>query len=138
MRHCCFIGETMRKILIIEDEPEIRLILAMALQHSGEFEPILAADGVEGIEMARKGSPDVILIDIVMPRLDGYATCRQIKECSALKDIPVIFLTAKTDRNEIDRAIKAGACGYLHKPFDPLKLAGQIEAIVTGATPNDV
>jgi DNA-binding response OmpR family regulator len=123
----------MRKILIIEDEPEIRLILAMALQHSGAFEPILASDGIEGIEAARRESPDLILIDIMMPRLDGYATCRQIKEHSALKDTPIIFLTAKTDQHEVDRAIKAGACGYLQKPFDPLKLAGQIDAIVTGA-----
>ena len=126
---------TMRphKILIIEDEPEIRLILAMSLQHSGVFEPILAKDGVEGIEIAQQEKPDLILIDVVMPRMDGYATCRVIKENPALRDIPVIFLTAKTDRKEVDRAIKAGACGYLAKPFDPLLLADQIKKIAEKA-----
>jgi CheY-like chemotaxis protein len=122
-----------RKILIIEDEPEIRFILAMCLQHSGIFDPILACDGLEGIEMARQQAPDLILIDAVMPRLDGYATCRLIKEDARLKDIPVIFLTARTDRREVDRAIRAGASGYLPKPFDPLQLASQIDRIAEGA-----
>lgn len=123
-----------RKILIIEDEPEIRLILAMSLQHSGGFDPILACDGIEGIEMARQQMPDVILIDAMMPRLDGYATCRLIKQDDRLKDIPIIFLTAKTDRREIDLAIKAGASGYLPKPFDPLQLASQIDRIAEEST----
>ncbi|MBI2842706.1 MAG: response regulator [Armatimonadetes bacterium] len=122
-----------RKILIIEDEPEIRLILEMCLQHSGCFDTILACDGLEGIEMAREEAPDLILIDAVMPRLDGYATCRILKQDTELKDIPVIFLTAKTDRREIKRAIRAGACGYLPKPFDPLQLANQIDRIAEGA-----
>lgn len=122
-----------RKILIIEDEPEIRLILAKCFQHTGGFDPILAGDGVEGIELAREQMPDVILIDAVMPKLDGYATCRLIKQDSGLKDIPVIFLTAKTDRREVSRAIRAGACGYLPKPFDPLQLASQIDKIAAGA-----
>ena len=122
-----------RKILIIEDEPEIRLILAMCLKHSGGFEPIVASDGIEGIELARECSPDLILIDVVMPKLDGYATCRLIKQDDALKDIPVIFLTAKTDKREVNRAIRAGACGYLPKPFDPLRLASQIDKITVGA-----
>lgn len=123
----------LRRILIIEDEPEIRLILAMTLQHSGIFEPILAKDGLEGVEIAKREKPDLILIDVVMPRMDGYATCRAIKEDTTLKDTPVIFLTAKTDQIEVDRAIKAGACASLAKPFDPLQLAGQIEKIAKEA-----
>lgn len=118
-----------RKILIIEDEPEIRLILSMCLRHSGRYDPIVASDGVEGIEAARQQPPDLILIDAMMPRLDGYATCRLMRQDARLKAIPIIFLTAKTDRREIDMAIKAGASGYLPKPFDPLQLADQIDRI---------
>ncbi|MEN6370477.1 MAG: response regulator [Armatimonadota bacterium] len=122
-----------RKILIIEDDAEIRLILDMALRYSGGFEPILACDGVEGVETARREKPDLILLDALMPRMDGYAACRLIKQDESLKNIPVIFLTAKTGRKEIDRAIRAGACGYLTKPFDPLQLAAEIDRIVEGA-----
>ncbi|MEN6520801.1 MAG: response regulator [Armatimonadota bacterium] len=123
-----------RRILIIEDDAEIRLILEMSLKYSGGFEPILACDGVEGIETARREKPDLILLDALMPRMDGYAACRLIKHDESLKNIPVIFLTAKTGRKEIDRAIRAGACGYLTKPFDPLQLAAEIDKIVEGAT----
>jgi len=121
-----------RKILIIEDEPEIRLIIETALKHSGEFNPIVASDGIEGIETARRENPDLILLDALMPGQDGYTTCRLIKQDAVLKEIPVIFLTAKTDQKEIGRALKSGACGYLPKPFDPLQLAQQINIIVDG------
>lgn len=120
-----------RKVLIIEDEPEIRLILSMSFQHSGVFDPILACDGVEGLEMARKVMPDLILLDVMMPRMDGYSTCRLLKEDEQLMNIPIIFLTAKTDQVEIDRAMRSGACGYLPKPFDPLLLIDQISRIIT-------
>jgi len=120
-----------QKVLIIEDEPDLRLILSLCLQHSGYFDTIAASDGIEGIEMAKQQKPDLILIDAMMPRLDGYATCRLMKQDSTRKSIPVIFLTAKTDQREVDRAIKAGACGYLYKPFDPLKLADQIQTIIS-------
>lgn len=123
-----------RKILIIEDEPEIRLILSLCLEHSGAFEPVVAIDGVEGVELAREVEPDVILVDAVMPNQDGYETCRLIKRDARLKDIPVIFLTARTDQHDVDEAMRAGACGCLSKPFDPLKLAEQIDTITCEAT----
>jgi CheY-like chemotaxis protein len=126
-----------RKILIIEDEPEIRLILGMCLRHSGGFEPILACDGIEGMELARKHLPDLILLDAVMPKLDGYTTCRRMKQEPALREIPIIFLTAKTDRREVTRAIRAGACGCLSKPFEPLELAGRIASIIEESVSRD-
>jgi CheY-like chemotaxis protein len=117
-----------RTILIIEDEPEIRLILRVCLERSGRFDLMMAADGVEGMEMARVYRPDIILLDAVMPRMDGYAMCRLLKQDPELRDIPVIFLTAKTDQREVDHAIRAGACGCISKPFDPLTLAEQIDS----------
>jgi CheY-like chemotaxis protein len=117
------------KVLIIEDEPEIQAILEMSLQQVGGFDTVIANDGVEGLERALDESPDVILMDVLMPRLDGYATCRRIKQDERLSGIPVIFLTARTDPHDIDRAMRAGATGCVAKPFDPLKLAGQISKI---------
>jgi len=121
-----------RKFLIIEDEPEIRAILAMSLRQVGGYETVLASDGIEGIERALRESPDIILMDALMPRLDGYAACERIKQDVRLASIPVIFLNAKTDPHDIDRAMNAGACGCVAKPFDPLRLAGQISEIADG------
>ena len=118
-----------RKILIIEDEPEIRMILRVCLSYAGRFEPVAACDGIEGVEIAQLVRPDLILLDAVMPRMDGYATCRLIKNDPELKNTPVVFLTAKTDQREVDRAIRAGACGCIPKPFDPLTLADQIDRL---------
>jgi CheY-like chemotaxis protein len=123
-----------KSILIIEDEPEIRLILTMCLSHVGGYVTFEAADGLEGIEMARRVRPDLILLDALMPRMDGYTACRLMKQDPELRDIPVIFLTAKTDQKEVDRALWAGACGCLSKPFDPLALSAQIERIAQEAT----
>ena len=120
------------KILIIEDEPEIQAILAISLQRVGGFETIVASDGVEGIECAMRDAPDVILLDVLMPRLDGYATCRRLKADRNLSHIPVVFLTAKSDPHDVDRAIRAGAAGCVAKPFDPLRLAEQISEITAG------
>ena len=117
------------RVLIIEDEPEIQAILEMSLQQVGGFDTVVASDGVEGLERALLEPPDIILMDVLMPRLDGYATCRRIKEHERLRGIPVIFLTARTDPHDIDRAMRAGATGCVAKPFDPLKLAGQISKI---------
>ena len=126
-----------RKALIIEDEPEIRAILALSLEHVCGWETVLADDGIDGLEKALAEDPDVIVLDAMMPRLDGYATCRRIRQDERLKDIPVVFLTAKTDPREKDRAMRAGASGWVAKPFDPLSLAGQIAEIAnSGANRN--
>jgi two-component system, OmpR family, response regulator len=124
------------KILIIEDEPEIQAILAISLQRVGGFETVVASDGIEGIERAIRDAPDVILLDVLMPRLDGYATCKRLKADHTLSHIPVVFLTAKTDPQEVERAIRAGAAGCVAKPFDPLKLADQISEITAGGRPH--
>lgn len=122
----------LRKVLIIEDEPEIRAILAMSLERVGGFETVVAGDGIEGLERARSESPDLILLDVLMPRLDGYDTCRRIKQEERLRKIPVVFLTAKCDPLDVDKAMRAGAAGCVAKPFDPLKLAEQILEIANG------
>ena len=126
-----------RKVLIIEDEPEIQAILAMSLERVGGFETVVAGDGIEGLERARSESPDLILLDVLMPRLDGYATCRRIKQEEGLRGIPVVFLTAKCDPLDVEKAMRAGAAGCVAKPFDPLKLVDQILAIASGGSDRD-
>ena len=121
-----------KKVLIVEDEPEIQAILAMTLRHMGGFETVLANDGVEAIERALEERPDLIVLDAMMPRMNGYTACKRMKQDARLSCIPVVFLTAKTDPHEVDRAMRAGAAGCVAKPFDPLKLAGQIAQILDG------
>jgi len=126
-----------RKVLIIEDEPEIQAILAMSLERVGGFETVVAGDGIEGLERAKSYLPDLILLDVLMPKLDGYATCRRIKQEERLRGIPVVFLTAKCDPHDVDKAMRAGAAGCVAKPFDPLRLAEQILEIASGGDNRD-
>jgi CheY-like chemotaxis protein len=126
-----------RKVLIIEDEPEIQAILAMSLERVGGFETVIAGDGIEGLERARSESPDLILLDVLMPKLNGYDTCRRMKQEERLRGIPVVFLTARSDPHDVDKAMRAGAAGCVAKPFDPLKLVEQILDIVSGGDNRD-
>ena len=89
-----------------------------------------ALDGRVGLELARAHDPDVILLDIIMPGMDGYAVCRQLKADEHLRDIPVVFLTAlHTDRESRVMALQAGAEGFLTKPPDELELTAQVKAM---------
>ena len=121
---------TVRKILMIEDDPDIRRVAVMALKFKGGFEVVTADDGVDGLEKARAEKPDVILLDSMMPRMDGPETCRQLKADPELKNIPVVFLTAKSQKTEIEGGLDLGAIGYLVKPFDPMTLAEELKKLV--------
>ncbi len=117
------------KALIIENEPEILTILAKSLKHGG-FVVSTASGGREGIEVALQVHPDVILLDVLMPEMDGYETCRAIKRHPVLKDVPVVFMSAKVEPRDIRAAFDAGAAACLGKPFDPLTLAAKILQII--------
>lgn len=119
-----------KKILIIEDEPEIQTVLAIAVQRDGGFTAVTASDGHEGIRAARAERPDVILLDILLPGIDGCEVCRRIKADPVLADIPVIFLSAQADYKRWERTREAGGCAILSKPFDPLTLASRITGIL--------
>ena len=107
-----------KKVLIIDDQEEIRDLVDASL-HDTEFEVIKASNGRVGIEMAREDKPDIILLDIMMPDLDGFMTCQMLKQYSETKDIPVIFLTAKHTMKGRTIALMAGAHDYIMKPFSP-------------------
>jgi DNA-binding response OmpR family regulator len=119
----------MAKILIAEDEPDIRELVAFTLRFAG-YEVVTTSNGEEAVQMAAKELPDLILMDVRMPRMTGYDACRLLKADPELKDIPVVFLSAKGQESEIQTGLEAGAEEYLLKPFAPDQLTERVRAIL--------
>ena len=115
-----------RRILIVDDEDDIREVAQVSLELVGHYEVLTASCGRDGVDSARTGRPDAILLDVMMPDLDGPATLAALRADPATRDIPVLFLTAKTAAAERTRLAELGVAGILTKPFDPLKLAAQV------------
>ena len=120
----------MTKILIVEDERDIRDLITFTL-HFANYEVVAASNGEEAVTLARQEVPDLILMDVRMPRMTGYEACAIIKAEPNLKDIPIIFLSAKGQESEIQAGLQAGALEYLLKPFAPDQLTARIQAILT-------
>ena len=119
----------MAKILIAEDERDIRDLVAFTLRFAGH-EVFTASNGEEAVEMAPKVNPDLILMDVRMPRMTGYEACKMMKADPDLKDIPVVFLSAKGQESEKQQGMEAGAEEYLLKPFAPDQLTQAIKIIL--------
>ena len=118
--------------LIVDDDEDIREVARLSLQLIGGWVVSEAQCGSEAISQALTLSPDVILLDVMMPGIDGVATLQTLSDDPRTRDIPVIFLTAKAQVGERRRLESAGARGLIAKPFDPLSLAREIEAILEG------
>ena len=118
------------KVLLAEDEEDIRKVAQISLQFRAGWEVVLATNGEECLEKAASDRPDLILLDCMMPKLDGYETCRRLKQDPSLRHIPVIFLTAKAQEIEVKKGLSLGAVGYLIKPFNPMSLAAEIKQIL--------
>ena len=118
------------KALIIDDEQDVRYIVQMSLGRVGDMTVIEAASGEEGIALARNEQPTFILLDMMMPGMDGVAVFRVLRALPDTAAIPVVFLTAKAMASEIQRLKDLGAKGVVVKPFDPLTLAQEIKAIL--------
>ncbi len=121
---------TLSKILLVEDDPDIQKVIRMSLKLRGIKDVVVVEDGEECLAVVGQVRPDVILLDVMMPKMDGYETCRRLKANPETQSIPVIFLTAKAQQFEIKRGFQEGAIGYLTKPFDPMTLHGQIMAML--------
>ncbi|MCX6971230.1 MAG: PAS domain S-box protein [Verrucomicrobia bacterium] len=118
------------KILAIDDNPDNLTVLKAVLRDSlPDAGLVTALNGPKGLDLAAAEDPDMILLDIVMPGMDGYDVCRNLKADAFLKTIPVLFLTAHTDRDSRIKAVEAGADGFLSKPFDELELTVQVQAM---------
>ena len=120
----------MAKIVIAEDEPDIRDLIAFTLRFAG-YEVVATSNGEEAVQMASKVIPDLILMDVRMPRMTGYDACRVMKANPNLKDVPVVFLSAKGQESEIATGLEAGAEEYLLKPFAPDQLTTRVKAILS-------
>ena len=119
----------MTTILIVDDEPPILDLVRFTLEDA-EVRVVEASDGVEALALARRLRPDLILLDVHMPRLDGLEACRQIKRDPALARTPIVMLTAAGQEADRARGREAGADEYLTKPFSPLALLALVEALV--------
>jgi len=119
----------MAKILIAEDERDIRDLVAFTLRFAGH-EVFAASNGEEAVELAPRVNPDLILMDVRMPRMTGYEACKILKADPGLKDIPVVFLSAKGQENEIQQGLASGAEDYLLKPFAPDQLTSRVKIIL--------
>jgi CheY-like chemotaxis protein len=119
-----------RTLLLIDDDDDIREIAQLSLELGSGWTVLTAASGLEGIDVARDKQPDAILLDVMMPVLDGPATLAKLREDDRTKDIPVVFLTAKARPAERDRLAGLDVSGVLAKPFDPMTLAGQLQTVL--------
>ena len=119
----------MAKILVAEDEKDIRELVAFTLRFAG-FDVLLAVNGVEAVDLAEAEQPDLIILDVRMPKMTGYEACRQLKENSRTSDIPVVFLSAKGQEMEIQQGLDSGAVEYILKPFAPDELTDQVRDIL--------
>ncbi|MFN2108501.1 MAG: response regulator transcription factor [Anaerolineae bacterium] len=119
----------MVKILVAEDERDIRELIAFTLRFAG-FEVELASNGAEAVEKAPDAIPDLILMDVRMPRMTGYQACEALKENPVTRNIPVVFLSAKGQESEIQEGLEVGAMEYILKPFAPDELTAQVHRIL--------
>lgn len=118
------------KVLAAEDDPDIQVILRMVLTRLGKCEVVMTSQGGEVVPLAKQHGPALILLDLMLPEMSGFDICKLLKADSQTKDIPVIFLTARSMPTELQQALSLGAIGYLAKPFDPMLLISQINDIL--------
>ena len=120
----------MTRVLYVDDEPDIREIAEMALGLDPEFEVRTAASGAEAIEVARAWQPAIVLLDVMMPGMDGPETLSQLRSYPETLDVPVAFITARAQRNEMQSFSTLDAVGVIAKPFDPISLAVQVRMLI--------
>lgn len=118
------------KVLLVDDDEDLRIVGKLALEAVGGFTITTASSGADALRVALEDRPDVILLDMVMPELDGAATLLELRARAETSGIPVIFLTARSDRDDIARYFELGAVGVIRKPFDPMRLARDVRRIL--------
>lgn len=117
----------MAKIVVVDDDLQIRGIVKEGLEQTG-YEVVCAEDGIEGLAAARREHPDLILLDVMMPRMRGYEVLQRLKEDESLRDIPVIMVTVKNDPVDVARGLDTGATDYLAKPFALVELRARVRS----------
>ena len=117
------------RVVLAEDDPDIQLVARMSLKRAG-FDVTVASTGVEALQRVGEVAPDVVLLDWMMPELDGREACARLKANEVTRAIPVIFLTAKSQESEIAKGLSLGALGYITKPFDALSLGARVRELL--------
>jgi DNA-binding response OmpR family regulator len=123
------------KVLVVDDDPAIARLLELNLELDGH-QVIIAADGASGIRSVAQDAPDVVVLDIMLPGMDGFEVCRRITSDPASSHLPVVLLSARAVPADRDRGREVGAAGYVVKPFDPLGLTALLEDIVAARGPD--
>ena len=117
------------RVLVVDDDPVIQKLLKVNFEMEG-YEVLSAADGAEGLDQAKSGSPDVIILDVMMPKMNGLEVLAALKADSATDAIPVILLSAKAQAGDVQAGIDRGANAYVTKPFDPLDLLDRVGTLI--------
>ncbi|MCM8795041.1 MAG: response regulator [Candidatus Omnitrophica bacterium] len=121
-----------KKILLADDEPDIRQLVSLRLK-SGGYEVVMASDGQDTLTKVKEEKPDLIIMDLMMPKLDGYKACRLLKFDSRFKQIPVVILSARGQQEDIHLAKECGADAYFTKPFEPVSFLAKIKELIEAA-----
>ena len=122
-----------RRVMYVEDDPDIRAIAEIALEDVGGFTAALCESGSEALAVAPGFAPELVLMDVMMPGMDGRSTLRALRKLPGMAEVPVIFMTARLQRSEIQEYRDLGAIGVIPKPFDPMTLSKQIAEILADA-----
>jgi CheY-like chemotaxis protein len=120
----------MIKLLHVEDDADIREIAQMSLDMTGEFEVVQCESGEDALRQVQDYTPDVMLLDMMMPGMTGRQTLEKMREMPHLQEVPAIFMTARAQQSEQDELREIGASDVISKPFDPMSLADQIKQII--------
>lgn len=119
----------MSKVLVVDDEPHIVRLVSFTLKKHG-YEVVEAVDGFAAIDLAEKEQPDLILMDVMMPVMNGYDTCRRLRENERTCEIPVVMLSAKSQKAEVEAGMASGALDYITKPFTPKDLVAEVSRVI--------
>ncbi len=119
----------LHKIMCIDDEPDILDIVKVSLESGGGYEVATCSSGKEALDRAGDIKPDLILLDILIPAMDGVTIFGKLRGYASLKAVPIVFITAMVQPKEVSTYLELGAAGVIMKPFDPMKLAGEVESL---------
>jgi two-component system OmpR family response regulator len=122
-----------KRVLLVDDDPNIRKLAKMSLERVGHWQVAVASSGAEALQILSVEQPDLVILDVMMPGLDGRTTLAQIKSGPATAHVPVILMTAKVQGDEMDTYLSIGAAGVIIKPFDPMSLPKDILALLVKA-----
>ncbi|MCW8931382.1 MAG: response regulator [Gammaproteobacteria bacterium] len=120
---------SLEKILYVEDEPDIQAVAKLALETVGGYTVHICASGEDALNIVEEFNPDIILLDVMMPGMDGPSTLKAMREKSSLNNTPIAFMTAKVQASEIENFKSLGAVDIIPKPFDPMTLSEQVKAL---------